>query len=99
MSALCTVCNRYPCPGCLGAAQDEVSRLRSLLSEAYHELREPENGVHYCRGCSAGTHNAWKHDDHCHLERRRADVILLRSRIRAAIDDSTVVSPSLAMAR
>ena len=33
MSTLCTVCNQYPCPGCLGAAQDEIGRLRRLLVE------------------------------------------------------------------
>ena len=28
MGTLCTVCNHYPCPGCLGAAHDEIGRLR-----------------------------------------------------------------------
>ena len=31
MSSLCTVCNSYPCPGCTGAAVDEVVRTRSKL--------------------------------------------------------------------
>jgi hypothetical protein len=64
-----------------------VDRLEALLRESYHALREPENGVHYCRGCDAGTHNAWKHAPACPLENRGADVIRLRSKIREAIGD------------
>lgn len=33
MSA-CSVCNRYPCPGCLGAAHDRIVELRSALQAA-----------------------------------------------------------------
>jgi hypothetical protein len=31
MSTLCTVCNHYPCPGCLGAAHDEIGRLKAEI--------------------------------------------------------------------
>lgn len=33
MSSCCSVCNRYPCPGCLGAALDEIVRLKARVTE------------------------------------------------------------------
>ena len=47
--------------------------LASLLSEAdVNEVAEalaclqyPDNGRHYCRWCSAGTHNDRQHEEHC----------------------------------
>ena len=33
MSSLCSVCNSYPCPGCTGAAIDEVVRLRVKVAD------------------------------------------------------------------
>jgi hypothetical protein len=31
MSACCSVCNNYPCPGCLGAAYAEIDRLKKQV--------------------------------------------------------------------
>ena len=59
-----------------------VERMKKLLSECLDVLREPENGVHYCRGCDAGTHNAWHHSPGCRLESHGADVIRLKFKIR-----------------
>lgn len=33
MSTCCSVCNSYPCPGCLGAARDEIDRLKARVKE------------------------------------------------------------------
>ena len=70
------------------AKPNDLDRLRGLLSDVYHALREPENGVHYCRGCDAGTHNGWHHAPACGLEARGAEVLRLRSRIRAALGEA-----------
>lgn len=67
--------------------KNEILVLRSLLAESYYALREPANGVHYCRGCDAGTHNAWKHGEHCPVNLRSDEVRRLRSRIRELIGD------------
>lgn len=42
MSSCCSVCNRYPCPGCLGAALDEIGRLRARVAELEAQLNTPE---------------------------------------------------------
>jgi hypothetical protein len=39
MSACCSVCNRYPCPGCLGAAYDAVDRLKERVATLEAALR------------------------------------------------------------
>jgi hypothetical protein len=38
MSTLCSVCNQYACPGCLGAAQDEIERLREHVADLKEKL-------------------------------------------------------------
>ena len=43
----------------------EVERLRELADQALACLQYPDNGRHYCRWCSAGTHNDWQHEEHC----------------------------------
>ena len=43
----------------------DAERLRKLVDEALACLQYPDNGHHYCRWCSAGTHNDWQHEEHC----------------------------------
>jgi len=38
MSSCCSVCNRYPCPGCLGAAWVEVARLSERVKALESDL-------------------------------------------------------------
>jgi hypothetical protein len=35
VSQLCSVCNSYPCPGCLGAAYDRIGWLKKDAEQAY----------------------------------------------------------------
>lgn len=67
-------------------------RLEKLKDEQQHadELAEAlrdvlafrlENGVHYCRGCSAGTRQGWQHEPHC----RYAESERVSANARAAL--------------
>jgi hypothetical protein len=47
MSTLCSVCNHYPCPGCLGAANDEIDRLRARVKELEAQLKAKDTGVRF----------------------------------------------------
>ena len=53
-----------------------VAELEAALGLAVAALSYPENGVHFCRHCRAGTHNEWQHSRACwYAERvRRVDV-------------------------
>ena len=54
-------CPKHP----MSALKSDNQRLRELVDEALACLQYPDNGRHYCRWCSAGTHNDWQHEEHC----------------------------------
>ena len=75
MGTLCTVCNHYPCPGCLGAAHDEIGRLRVALLNKGEKL---DAVAHAAGGVLSGLHEREYHNPHDAMWKHyRAELIRL----------------------
>lgn len=66
-------------------AEEKVRVLRKAVDAALTALRLPENGVHYCRSCDAGTANKWQHADGCRIAEQTNLVNAARETGRAAL--------------
>lgn len=69
----------------LAASKAREERLREALELAAGALHYPENGVHYCRGCNAGTHDGWKHGTGCSYMLRHEQVETAKAAINRAL--------------
>lgn len=58
-----------------------------------HALQNPENGVHYCRSCRAGTSNGWKHEEYCRINKLEIEVSKAREIVTRAIESYVKTDP------
>ena len=56
---------------CLRTVVERYAEIRDVMLRALHY---PENGHHYCRWCTTGTHDGWNHDEYCFYKARRRQV-------------------------
>ena len=67
------------------ALERQVATMREALEKTVSSLRYPDNGVHYCRSCNAGTHNKWQHEGYCIIDAQCALIDKVKEQARRAL--------------
>lgn len=71
--------------GLVTLKKEDVDRLVAAAEAAKSALVVPENGVHYCRSCHAGTTNGWEHATYCRIHNSTNDILAAREGLNAAL--------------